>query len=59
MFNVRPTKKGTGKDAVLDYWDAGKKNVLTGELLKKCVNYEKDKIPQELIDTLKPVIELP
>ena len=59
MFYVKPTKKGTGKDAVLDYWDSGKKNVLTGELLKKCQNYEKDKIPPELIDTLRPVIEQP
>ena len=59
MFYVKPTKKGTGKDAVLDYWDSGKKQVLTGELLKKCQNYEKDKIPPELIDQLRPVIEQP
>ena len=45
MFSVPPVKKGTGADRVLDYWEAGKKNVLTSELLKKCTNYEKDKIP--------------
>ena len=59
MFYVKPVKVGTGKDKKEDYWEAGKKNVLTNELLKKCQNYEKDKISPELIEALRPVIEQP
>lgn len=59
MFYVNPKKVGTGKDKTEDYWDAGKKEVLTNDLLKKCQNYEKDKIAPELIEKLRPVIELP
>ena len=59
MFNVAGEKKGSGKDAQIDYWEPAKKKLLTPELLKKCQNYEKDTIPATLIEQLKPLIEDP
>ena len=35
---------GSGKDKVADYWEAGKKKVLTADLLKNCQNFDKDNI---------------
>ena len=57
MFEVNPKKVGTGKDKHDDYWEPGKKQVLTGELLKKCQQYEKDNIKAEIIEKLKPIIK--
>lgn len=59
MFGVAPKKEGTGKEKTENYWIPAKSSVLTKDLLKNCQNYEKDKIPQELIDKLKPLIEAP
>lgn len=59
MFYVNPKKVGTGRDKTEDYWEPGKKQVLTGDLLKNCQNYEKDKIPPELIEKLRPLIDAP
>lgn len=47
---------GTGKDKVADYWEVGKKEVLTGSLLKDCQTYDKDNIKPEIITALKPII---
>ena len=59
MFGVSGKKVGTGKDAVLDYWEPGKKQVLTSDLLKRCTQFDKDNISQETVSTLRPVIESP
>lgn len=56
MFDVKPKKTGTGASAVYDYWEPGKKQVLTAELLKKCQQYDKDHIDQKLVESLRPVL---
>ena len=58
MFGI-PGEKSKADPKQLDYWEPAKKKLLTPELLKKCVNYEKDNIPQSLIEQLKPIIEDP
>jgi dynein heavy chain len=61
MFNIpgEKVKAPNGKDTVLDYWEPAKKKLLTPELLKKCQNYEKDSVPQAMVEALKPLIEDP
>lgn len=60
MFNVAPKKipdPAGGNKKVDDYWEPGKKQVLTAELLKNCQNYAKDDMTEQLIETLRPLIE--
>jgi hypothetical protein len=59
MFGVAGKKVGTGKDAVIDYWEPGKKSVLTSDLLKRCTTFDKDNISPDTISILRPVIESP
>ena len=59
MFGVAGKKVGTGKDATIDYWEPGKKQVLTSDLLKRCTQFDKDNISQETVSILRPVIESP
>ena len=58
MFNVPPekVKSPNGKDVTYDYWEAAKKKLLTGDILKRCKLYEKDSINPDIIEKLKPVI---
>jgi hypothetical protein len=39
-----------GKNKVADYWEPCKKNILTATLLKQLVNYDKDNIPESLVE---------
>ena len=41
---------GSGKDKVADYWEAGKKKVLTADLFKNCQNFDKDNIDPAIIE---------
>jgi dynein heavy chain len=61
MFNVNPEKAKTAnvKEVVWDYWEPAKKKMLNPELLGKCKNYEKDSVPIEIIEKLKPLVEDP
>jgi dynein heavy chain len=62
MFNVGPKKiadPAGGNKKIEDYWENGKKQVLTAELLKNCQNYPKDDMSEQLIETLRPLIEAP
>jgi len=58
LFSVNPVKEKGGniKEVKWNYWEPAKKSVLTADLLKRCTNFEKDKIPSEIIEKLKPVI---
>jgi len=56
MFGVAPKRVGTGKDKYDDYWEPGKKSVLTADLLKRCQTYDKDNIDQALVEKLKPIM---
>jgi dynein heavy chain len=47
---------GSGKDKVADYWETGKKKVLTADLLKNCQNFDKDNMDPAIIDSLKPIL---
>jgi dynein heavy chain len=61
MFGVPPekVKGGNIKDVQWDYWEPAKKKLLGPELLKKCVQFEKDNVPADVIDKLKPLIAEP
>jgi len=62
MYSVPPKKvpdPAGGNKKVDDYWEPGKKQVLTAELLKNCQNYAKDDMTEDLINTLRPLIEDP
>jgi len=62
MFGVPPekVKGGNIKEVKYDYWEPAKKKLLSGgDLLKRCVNYEKDKMNQDIVEKLKPIISQP
>lgn len=61
IFKVKGQKvKGPNvKEVVYDYWEPAKKELLTPDLIKKCINYPRDNIPTEIIEALKPVIAEP
>lgn len=59
MFGVPPKTVGTGKDKTKDYWEPAKKQVLTGDLLKRCTTFDKDNISQDTVAELRPIIESP
>jgi dynein heavy chain len=59
LFEKPQIKIGTGKDKVVDWWESGKKGVLTSALLQQCKDFKKDDIKQELVDELRPLIEAP
>lgn len=61
MFGVAPDKvRGANvKEVTYDYWEPAKKKVLTSDILKRLVNYDKDNIPPEIIEKLKPIIATP
>mgnify|MGYP001044635383 CR=1 FL=1 len=46
-----------GKNKVADYWEPCKKNILTATLLKQLVNYDKDNIPESLVEQVQPILE--
>jgi len=39
-----------------DYWEPAKSKLLNADLLKRCMNYERDSIKPEIIEKLKPII---
>lgn len=61
MFNVAPEKAKSAnvKEVVWDYWEPAKKKMLNPELLGKCKNYEKDTVPLDIIEKLKPLVSDP
>jgi dynein heavy chain len=61
MFNVNCEKMKTAnvKEVIWDYWEPAKKKMLNPELLGKCKNYDKDSVPAEIIEKLKPLVEDP
>lgn len=61
MFGVPPEKiRGVNvKDVQWDYWEPAKKKLLGPDLLKKCTTFEKDHIPPEVVEKLKPLIADP
>ncbi len=61
MFDIKPAKvkAPNGKDTVLDYWEPAKKSLLTPDLQKKCINYDKDNIRPDVVETLKPLLDDP
>ena len=59
LLSVPPKKVGTGKDKVEDYWGPAKEQVLNAKLLTRLQTYDKDNIPPEMIEKLKPLIEAP
>jgi dynein heavy chain len=61
MFNVACEKMKTAnvKEIIWDYWEPAKKKMLNPELLGKCKNYDKDSVPAEIIEKLKPLVEDP
>ena len=62
LFGVAPEKirGSTAKDgSQFDYWEPAKKKVLTADLLKRCMNYDKDNISPDVVVKLKPLIESP
>ena len=61
MFDVNPEKVKSQniKEVVYDYWEPAKKKLLNPDLLKRCVNYPKDKINPDIIEKLKPIIGAP
>ena len=61
MFGIpgEKVKAPNGKDTVIEYWEAAKKKLLTPELLKKCINYDKENVPLPIVEALKPLIEDP
>ncbi len=59
LYNVGPDKKRdpSGGGVTYDYWEPGKKKVLGGpDLLKRCINYDKNNVAQKIIEELKPII---
>jgi dynein heavy chain len=62
LFNVKPDKiRGqTAKEGTqLDYWIPCQKKLLTPQLLKNCIEYDKDNIPLDVIKNMVPVVESP
>jgi dynein heavy chain len=61
MFNVAPekVKGGNVKDVQWDYWEPAKKKLLLPDLLKNCVKYDKDNVPLDVVEKLKPLISDP
>ena len=61
MFDIKPVKVKSpdGKSTILDYWEPAKKSLLGPDLQKRCINYQKDTIPPEMIEVLKPILEDP
>jgi dynein heavy chain len=60
LFEMPVIKKAEGNTKVPDWWESGKKHVLSKkDLLGECKNFKKDEIKPELIIALKPIIESP
>ena len=62
LFNISPEKKrGQTKNegVTFDYWSKAKKVLLTSKLLKKCMSFEKDDMKEEVVNSIKEVIETP
>ena len=62
LFGVAPEKKrGTtkGEGITIDYWSKAKKVLLTPKLLKKCLNFEKDDMKVDVVESIKEVINTP
>lgn len=62
MFEVKPVKVAApdGKGKVDDYWEAAKKELLVDpSLINRMVNYDKDNIPDSVINKVKPLYDDP
>jgi dynein heavy chain len=62
LFSISPDKKRgqTAKDEVqIDYWSKAKKSLLTPKLLKNCLNFNKDDMKEDVVNSIKEVIETP
>ena len=60
MMGVKPKKTGDVGNKVDDYWDQAKKYVLGDtKLLEKLQNYDKDNIPEDIINKVTPYVENP
>jgi dynein heavy chain len=58
LFEKPIIKKADGNKKVEDWWESGKKGVLSmPNLLGACKDFKKDEIKPELITVLKPIIE--
>jgi dynein heavy chain len=58
LFERGQIKKLEGRERVVDWWESGKKNVLSmKDLLGACKDFKKDEIKPELIEELRPIIE--
>ena len=62
IFSIKPVKvKGqTAKEGVTwDYWSVAQKQLLTPNLLKQCLDYDKDNVKEEVIKEIVPLLESP
>ena len=60
MFFLKPVRKPDPKNPskkIEDYWESGKKNLLTDtDFLNRLFNYDKDNIPSKLIKKITPYL---
>ena len=60
LKNVPPKMEGAAGQKVANYWEPGKKMLASGkELLDSMFNFDKDNIPEKIVQKIQPYIENP